>query len=125
MNPDVIAGTGSTVVLISLYTASHFFNRWVDQRHIDGERSDGEVARWVVFGCTYSLVGGAALMALWSHRMPTDWLVGLWSFGVFLLALGASGLPMIFGDVNRSHAQRLLRQARKDWHNATGKNRTN
>lgn len=124
MDSDVIAGVGSLVVLSVLIITSHYFNRWVDLRHADGERSDGETARWVAYGCTYSLLGGALLMGLWAHRMPHDWLVGPWSFGVFLLALVASGLPMIFGDVNRSHAQRLLRQARRDWNNGRTQNRT-
>ena len=124
MNPDVIAGIGSLVVLSALIITSHYFNRWVDRRHADGERSDGETARWVAYGCTYSLFGGALLMALWAHRMPTDWLVGPWSFGVFLLAFVASGLPMWLGDTGRSHAQRLLRQARRDWNNGRTQNRT-
>lgn len=99
------------LVLAALALASVQFNCYVDRRHkekaIEGDLSDGETARWVVFGVAYTCIGAAVLVGIWIDYMPiTPWGLALATLGVFFAAFIASGLPMYLGDVNRSHSTR-------------------
>jgi hypothetical protein len=117
MHSDETAAIGSLMIATSLYLGSHFFNRHIDQRFTTTRRPDGLTAMWVVLGTIYTLIGAALLVALWAHRLPEQVaLLASAVLGLHLAAFAVSGLPMLIGDINRTSAQRISREAQRRLH---------
>jgi hypothetical protein len=104
---------GGAVVYGVLAATSVAFNRHVDQQP-PAQRPDGLTAVWVAVGVLYTLLGGTLVVAL---AMPPlldlgashgGWAVAAAVLGVYLAAFVASGAPMLWGDLHRSHRERTL-----------------
>lgn len=93
-----------------LMAGSWRFNRYVDGRPLSA-RADGETALWVVFGCSYVVVGAAVLIGAWAPWLPHDWRLGLAAGAIIFAAFFAGGMPMALGDHKRSASDRRTSEA--------------
>lgn len=97
-------------ILAVLSLGSWRFNRYVSSRPI-AARADGETALWVVFGCSYIILGAVVLIATWAPWLPHDWLLGPVVGAILFGAFCAGGLPMALGDHRRSASERRTAEA--------------
>lgn len=100
----------TSVVLASLLLGSWRFNMYVSGRPV-AVRADGETALWVVFGCSYVILGAVILIATWAPWLPHDWLLGPVVGAILFVAFFAGGLPMALGDHRRSASERRTAEA--------------
>lgn len=121
----VTAGT-----LGALAGASVWFNRRIDGTPQHG-RPDGVTAVWVVVGVAYTLAGAGVLMGMWwpllAHvgEAAGAWAAALGVTTVTGAAFGASGAPMVWGDMRRAWGLRTVGEAiaaaRDELHGSRGK----
>ncbi len=112
----VTAVTGAVMVYGGLVGVSVWFNGRIDGVPVQG-RPDGVTALWVMVGVGYTLAGSTVLV--WLGWPVVALLAGL--FGglggslavlvVLVSAFVASGLPMLWGDMRRSHGVRTVSEA--------------
>ncbi len=95
----------SLLILATLVLASVAFNRYVDRRPLT-RRADGETALWVAIGCAYTMLGAAALLALWAPWLGSSWILGCWALLCMVTAFVAAGIPMFVGELRRTQAWR-------------------
>ena len=103
----------AAIIYIALAAASLRFNLYIDQTP-DEDRPDGLVALWVGLGIGYTGLGVVLLSIAYYDAIAlfmAQWqqlglVLGLGIIGV--TALLASGLPMLVGDIRRSHMHRQL-----------------
>jgi hypothetical protein len=88
----------SGVVLAVLTVSSYLFNDYIDRTPTS---IDGITAYRVAGGVGYTLVGISAVVGIWS-----TWENAATVFAIALTCFIASGIPMIQGDLNRSHRNR-------------------
>lgn len=114
---EVVTGvTGAVAVYGALAGVSVWFNGRIDLVPVD-RRPDGVTALWVAIGVGYTLLGATVLVWL---GWPVVAALGD-SFGglggslavlvVLVSAFVASGLPMLWGDMRRSHGVRTVSEA--------------
>ena len=122
----------AAIVYIALVAGSALFNRMIDTTPSD-DRPDGLTALWVGIGVGYTGLGVLLLGFAFYDVVRT--FIAEWERAGFVLGLGiiggtallASGLPMLWGDIRRSHMHRQLdileqityADAARDWENET------
>jgi hypothetical protein len=110
---DVVVTAG---VLGALAGASMWFNGRIDGTPHHG-RPDGLTAVWVVMGTAYTLAGAGVLVGVWwPVLVHVGEAGGVWAaaLGVTVVtgaAFGASGAPMVWGDMRRAHGLRTVQEA--------------
>ena len=103
----------AAIVYIALVAGSALFNRMIDTTPSD-DRPDGLTALWVGIGVGYTGLGVLLLGFAFYDVVRT--FIAEWERAGFVLGLGiiggtallASGLPMLWGDIRRSHMHRQL-----------------
>ena len=103
----------AAIVYIALVAGSVFFNRQIDTTPRE-DRPDGLTALWVGVGVGYTGLGVLLLGMAFFDIVRT--FITEWERAGFVLGLGiiggsallASGLPMLWGDIRRSHMARQL-----------------
>lgn len=91
----------SGLILGALVVISTLFNAYIDSRDA-GDGFDGETAVWVALGDCYTIVIGiGGLAAIWG-----GWEMAQYAIVIAFIAFVASGLPMMFGDAQRTKRRR-------------------
>lgn len=114
---EVVTGvTGAVAVYGALAGVSVWFNGRIDLVPVD-RRPDGVTALWVAIGVGYTLLGATVLVWLgWPVLVMLGDAFGgvggsLAVLVVLVSAFVASGLPMLWGDMRRSHGVRTVSEA--------------
>lgn len=89
----------TVLVLLALGGASYGFNWYIDR---SPALADGVTSYRVAFGTAYTLVGVAAIVWIWTESTDAATITLAASFASF----AAAGIPMMYGDVNRSQRNR-------------------
>jgi hypothetical protein len=91
----------SILILGVLVVISTLFNSYIDSRDA-GDGFDGETAVWVALGNFYTIViGVGGLVSIWG-----GWKMAQYAIVIAFISFVASGLPMMFGDANRTKRRR-------------------
>jgi hypothetical protein len=103
-------------VLVGRGGASVWFNGRIDGTPVRG-RPDGLTAVWVVIGVSYTLAGAWVLVGVWwpvvallAERLGV-WAAAAGVTAVTVAAFAASGAPMVWGEMHRSHGLRTVGEA--------------
>lgn len=97
-----LAAAGLTLgILIGLFILSTGFDAWIDNLPVS-RRYDGDTAIWVAVGDLYVIVAWSAIVAVWMGWRPAA--IGA---ALLILCFVAAGLPMYFGEIDRSRRKRL------------------
>lgn len=122
MNNFVLVLTSLVILLVGVLVAWLFNNYITDSENgkeideIVEESIDAQTAWRVAVGnAATGLIILAPLFALWWHHLrviASPFWAALSMLALFFLAFGATGIPMIFGDAQRSKDRRLRHRER-------------
>lgn len=87
-------------VLGALSMISWMFDAWIDNRRPE-DRYDGDTAIWVMVGTAYTIVAWAIILTVW-----LGWNMSGPGAALLLTCFIFSGVPMYFGEAERSRKKR-------------------
>lgn len=99
---------GSALILSLLAAISTLFDRRITNSPRPKLAPNGITAIRVGIGVFYTLAGGSVAVSLWASLLPSGLLLGPVVGVIFLVCFVASGLPMMIGDMKRTHGDDVV-----------------